>query len=196
MLKNRIDPSHKSQNISVPYSIMQHFVTEMCTSVHISVTKWHIVGYLSDALWDLWDGSIVMRQTLSLLAVMEIVVMTNSGSISNEKDVICGYFCIIWGTFWHIMAQKSHFACQSLLIVLLPMESYSKPSISKSLVISTSWDDDNPSLTHCGLVTPYGDRDLGQHWHWQHCPVTFILGQFHKRCLNHQSLKSVWKLHS
>ena len=24
---------------------------------------------------------------------------------------------------------------------------------------------------------------------------TFILGQFHKRCLNHQSLKSVWKLH-
>ena len=26
-------------------------------------------------------------------------------------------------------------------------------------------------------------------------PVTFILGQFHKRCPNHQSLKSVWKLH-
>ena len=25
--------------------------------------------------------------------------------------------------------------------------------------------------------------------------VTFILGQFHKRCLNHQQLKSVWKLH-
>ena len=28
----------------------------------------------------------------------------------------------------------------------------------------------------------------------QWSPVTFILGQFHKRCLNHQSLKSVWKL--
>ena len=26
-------------------------------------------------------------------------------------------------------------------------------------------------------------------------PVSFILGQFHKRCLNHQSLKSVWKIH-
>ena len=26
----------------------------------------------------------------------------------------------------------------------------------------------------------------------QWSPVTFILGQFHKRCLNHQSLKSVW----
>ena len=22
----------------------------------------------------------------------------------------------------------------------------------------------SPSLTHCGLMTPYGDRDLGQHW--------------------------------
>ena len=29
----------------------------------------------------------------------------------------------------------------------------------------------------------------------QWSPVTFILGQFYKRCLNHQSLKSVWKLH-
>ena len=28
-------------------------------NVHISVTKWCIVGYLSDALWDLWDGSIM-----------------------------------------------------------------------------------------------------------------------------------------
>ena len=24
--------------------------------------------------------------------------------------------------------------------------------------------DMNCTLTHCGLVTPYGDRDLGQHW--------------------------------
>ena len=30
----------------------------------------------------------------------------------------------------------------------------------------------------------------------QRSPVKFILGQFHKRCLNHLSLKSVWKLHS
>ena len=27
----------------------------------------------------------------------------------------------------------------------------------------TEWDTDN-TLTHWGLVTPYGDRDLGQHW--------------------------------
>ena len=35
--------------------IPQHFVAEICACVHISVTKWCIVGYLSDELWDLWD---------------------------------------------------------------------------------------------------------------------------------------------
>ena len=30
------------------------------THVDISVTKWCIIGSLSDALWDLWDGSTLM----------------------------------------------------------------------------------------------------------------------------------------
>ena len=37
---------------------MHHFVTEMCTHVHISVTKWCIVEYETSALWDLWIRSI------------------------------------------------------------------------------------------------------------------------------------------
>ena len=40
-----IDPSHKSYNASDRYPTMPHFVAEMCTPVHISVTKWPIVGY-------------------------------------------------------------------------------------------------------------------------------------------------------
>ena len=51
-----INPFHKSQNAPIPYTTMHHFVTEMRTYVHISVTEWCIMGYLSDALWDLWDG--------------------------------------------------------------------------------------------------------------------------------------------
>ena len=31
---------------------MHNFVTEMCTCVHISITKWCIMGYSSGALWD------------------------------------------------------------------------------------------------------------------------------------------------
>ena len=50
-----IDPNHKSQNASVAYPTMQHFVTEMWTCVHISVQK-----CLSDALLDLWDGFIMI----------------------------------------------------------------------------------------------------------------------------------------
>ena len=48
-----IDPFHESHNAPVPYPTMYHFVTEMCARVKIFVTKWCIVGYLSEALWDL-----------------------------------------------------------------------------------------------------------------------------------------------
>ena len=37
---------------------MHHFVTQMCTNVHISVTKWCIVGYGTGALWDLCNRSV------------------------------------------------------------------------------------------------------------------------------------------
>ena len=47
---------HKSHNALIKYPTIHHFVTEMCTCVHISVTKWCIVGYLSSVLLDLWDS--------------------------------------------------------------------------------------------------------------------------------------------
>ena len=52
---NWIDLIHKSHNAIVSYPRMQHFVTEICTCVHISVTKWCILEYYSDALWDWWN---------------------------------------------------------------------------------------------------------------------------------------------
>ena len=55
-----ITQSHKSHNAPMPSPSMLHFVIEMCTFVHTSVTKRCIVRYLSDALWDLWDGSITL----------------------------------------------------------------------------------------------------------------------------------------
>ena len=54
-----IEPSHKSHNASDKYPTMHPFVTEMCTSVHISVKKWCFVGYGTGALWDLCNWSIV-----------------------------------------------------------------------------------------------------------------------------------------
>ena len=37
---------------------MHNFVTKTCQYVHISVTKWCIVGCLFNALWDWWNGFI------------------------------------------------------------------------------------------------------------------------------------------
>ena len=47
------DQSHKSHNALDKYPTMHHFVTEMCTHVHISVTKWCIVVYGTGALLDM-----------------------------------------------------------------------------------------------------------------------------------------------
>ena len=56
----------KSHDAPVKYPPIDHFVTEMCTRVHISATKWCITGYLSDALWDLCDGSCAVAALLNL----------------------------------------------------------------------------------------------------------------------------------
>ena len=40
---------------------MHHFVTEMCTRVHISLTNWRIVGYGTGAFWDLCNRSTLWR---------------------------------------------------------------------------------------------------------------------------------------
>ena len=56
----QIDLLHKFHEAPIPYPTTHHFVAEMCTCVHISVAKWCIVGYLSNALWVLWDGSIAL----------------------------------------------------------------------------------------------------------------------------------------
>ena len=53
-----IDPSHKSNNVLDKYPTMHQYVTEMYTCVHISVTKWCILGYGTDVLWDLCNRSI------------------------------------------------------------------------------------------------------------------------------------------
>ena len=55
------ESSHKSHNALDKYPIMHHFVTEMCTHVHISVKKCCIVGYGTGALWDYHNGKMVMR---------------------------------------------------------------------------------------------------------------------------------------
>ena len=60
-------PHLKSHNASGKYHTVHHLVTEMCTSVHISVTKRCFVGYVIGALWDLRNRSNNKPQNLPSL---------------------------------------------------------------------------------------------------------------------------------
>ena len=57
IFQNQSSLMHKYHHVLIPDPTMHHFATEMCTCVHISVTKCCIGGYMSNALWDIWDGS-------------------------------------------------------------------------------------------------------------------------------------------
>ena len=108
-----IDPFHKSQNASVPYPTMQHFLTEMCTCVHISVTKWCIEGYLHDALWDLWDGSVHPHLTIAkhnnvqmVCILLDTVLYVNQWAPwlpQRKRESLSTYHC----GFLHIFAGMS-----------------------------------------------------------------------------------------
>ena len=50
-----IDSYPKHHNAPDKYPTMHHFVTEMCTHVHISVTKRCIVGYGTGTPWEFLD---------------------------------------------------------------------------------------------------------------------------------------------
>ena len=63
-----IDQSHKSHNALDKYTTTHHFVTEMCTYVHFSVTKWCFVGCDTGALRDLCNRSIVFHSQCSATA--------------------------------------------------------------------------------------------------------------------------------
>ena len=60
---------------------MHQFVTEMYTSVHISVINYCIVRYLPEALWDLWDGSqtaqFTMRSSMSLKSKLKVLALAS-----------------------------------------------------------------------------------------------------------------------
>ena len=125
-----IDLLHKTpQCTSLP--TMLHFETEICTCVHISVTKWYIVGYWSDALWDMWDGSIssdsprvisgalyvsgtgivhrIWKQSLSLWASQPVIKQATSRYRiqSSRKTQVTKMNMLCWGP-WSSCLPKDH----------------------------------------------------------------------------------------
>ena len=85
-IETSINPSCRSHNAFVKCPTMHYFLTEMCTRVHISVTKWCIVGYGACALWDIcnWsiEGIVLKRKYRN---IDEIIVTDCIISYRNDK---------------------------------------------------------------------------------------------------------------
>ena len=96
-------------SLSVLYPTMHHFVT----CVHISVTKWCIVGYLSDTLWDLWDGSIPL-----LLLLLWLISSRTSEAMAltlQDENVLVfhkeGFQQLAATHCWEIIRNAPIFLC-------------------------------------------------------------------------------------
>ena len=62
-------------------------------NVHIAVTKWCIVGYLSNALWDLWNGSTRYWQCDKVICVIPIcdrfVILLTASGLHGQRCEWC-----------------------------------------------------------------------------------------------------------
>ena len=102
----RIDPSHKSHNVSPKYPTIHRFVTEMCTQVHISVSNWCIVGYGTGALWDLCNKSIgIMLAACSESGQILALYVVSTGLFISKIDLILAEFPNFISYFWQHYVQ-------------------------------------------------------------------------------------------
>ena len=95
----QLDRIYKSHNTPVPCPIIHHFVTEMCTCVHISVIKWCIVGH-----FPMHCGISEMGQTVTS-AQSWLCYGTLTWSINLPVDFLSG--SIVWW-YRHWAGQYRH----------------------------------------------------------------------------------------
>ena len=88
------DLSHISHNAPNKYPTMHHFVTEMCTCVHISFTNWCIVGYGTVASWDLIQYIEITYLQYHFISNTEhkyiILQKFNCTRNCNLSNILCG----------------------------------------------------------------------------------------------------------
>ena len=115
----------------------------------------------------------LFRMNLKLIWVSETVMNTYHSDPHEQTSVRFNLTKILRkSTCHHIdgLMQERHNTIADALELHL---SCTKPSIWGLFCSGLS------ELTHCGLVTPYGDRDLGQHWlrlwlvAWRHQAITW-----------------------
>ena len=81
---------------------------------------------------------------------------TNFSKILTEVQIFSFKKCI-----WNYRLENDNHFCLGLNVLKTGHQNSSPNNYHPGHIPRTQ---QFTSLTHCGLVTPYGDRDLGQHW--------------------------------
>ena len=116
----QMNPSH---NVSVSYPTMHHFVTEMCTFLLQNGALW---DNGTDALWDLWDGSIKVQVNPWVWGI-EGFYSFGTGD-ANMHGIMC--HIIFVNQHWNgdvVILMKFHFSVQisiGLRIIMIISNEY------------------------------------------------------------------------
>ena len=96
-----------------PISHNAAFVTEICTHVHISVTKWCIAGYGTGALRDLWEGLSIsdlkyvrFLSWLSWSLLFTILVIKIYYHMLTFSEIIRMFFCFFFLNRFFVFSGK------------------------------------------------------------------------------------------
>ena len=131
-------------------------------NVHISVTKWCILGYLSDALWDLWDGSIWDEASSWLIILLQSPPVIQHSEVSlnslapgkfecNSRYVIFKQISVIdgWGISSEIALIWMSLDCTDDQSTLVQVMAWCRQATSHYLSQCWLW-----SLSPYGLTRP------------------------------------------
>ena len=112
-----------------------------------------LVFYL---IWAWTNGSVNNRDAGDLRRHRDHYEVTVMRSHNNEPTLV----------LWHLKLPKTR-SCVQRLARESRNENINDPlcwSTAMGRFTSQKANNMRSVLTHCGLMTPYGDRDLGQHW--------------------------------
>ena len=89
-----------------------------CTCVNISVTKWCIVGYGTDAFWDLWDGSIVQLEGCWSNLWVDLITVCQHITCRPQYPKLC-----LWTACgWMLLSWASYDSRMFFIFLLKPIE--------------------------------------------------------------------------
>ena len=86
-----IDPSQKSQDGSDKYPTIHHFVPEIYTHVHISVTKWCVVGYGIGVIRAKGPCQYTHLSINEITIEIAEIIYSYHQSWTNKHDVLCNH---------------------------------------------------------------------------------------------------------